>query len=99
MMLLAVMLAVNAALHAIIIARHGIKGNKPPAAFGVLYAVLALAAFEGWTWAPSAAVLVTAIGLLGLAINFRKLTHDTTVEKVIFGVGAAVILVAAYLLL
>jgi hypothetical protein len=99
MMLLAVMLAVNAALHAIIIARHGIKGNEPPAAFGVLYAVLALAAFAGSTWVPSAAVLVTAIGLLGLAINFRKLTHDTMIEKIIFGVGAAVILVAAYLLL
>lgn len=64
--------------------------------FGILYAGLALAVFRGWAHAPVAVLLVTAVGLVGLAVNFRKLQHDTTVEKIIFVVGAAILACAAY---
>ncbi|MCB0212491.1 MAG: hypothetical protein KDJ52_24320 [Anaerolineae bacterium] len=99
MMLLSLLLLVNAVLHGVIIGRFGIKGNEPPAVFGVLYAVLALAVFRGWTYGVLATLVVTTVGLVGLALNFRKLQHDTTVEKIIFVVGAAILAWAAYLIL
>jgi hypothetical protein len=99
MLLLALLLTANCVLHVLIIGRYGLKGNEPPALFALLYAVIAMAAFAGWGWAPSAAVIVTAVGLVGLALNFRKLARETTLEKIIFGVGAAVILAAALHLL
>lgn len=98
MTLLGVLLLVNAVLHGVIVARFGIKGNEPPALFGLLYAALALAVYFGWTYAVLAALVVTTIGLIGLAVNFRKLQRDTTIEKIIFVVGAAIIVDAAYLL-
>jgi len=99
MYFLGLLLLVNTALHGIIIGRFGIKGNAPPAVFGLLYAALALALMSGWPLAVPATLVVTGVGLLGLALNFRKLQHDATVEKIIFVVGAAILAWAAYLLL
>ena len=99
MTILSLLLLVNAVLHGVIVGRFGIKGNMPPAVFGFLYATLALAVFRGWTYGAFATLVVTTVGLVGLALSFRKLQHDTTVEKIIFVVGAAVFACAAYLLL
>jgi hypothetical protein len=99
MTLLSLLLLVNAVLHGIIVGRFGIKGNEPPAVFGLLYAVLAIAVFPGWAYGALATLVVTTVGLLGLALGFRKLQHDTTVEKIIFVVGATISAYAAYLLL
>jgi len=99
MMLLSLLLLGNAVLHGVIVGRFGLKENAPPAVFGILYAGLTLAVFRGWGHALLAALVVTAVGLVGLALNFRKLQHDTTVEKIIFVVGAATCACAAYLLL
>ncbi len=99
MMLLTILLLVNAVLHGVIVGRFGIKGNEPPALFGLVYAGLALAVFLGWPYGTLATGVVTAVGLLGLALNFKKLQHETTVEKIIFVVGAAILAWAAYLLL
>ena len=99
MTLLSFLLLVNAVLHGIIIGRFGIKGNEPPAVFGLLYAVLAIAVFLGWAYGVLATLVVTTVGLLGLTLGFRKLQHDTTVEKIIFVVGAAILAYAAYLFL
>ncbi len=99
MTLLSLLLLVNAVLHGIIVGRFGIKGNEPPAMFGLLYAVLAIAVFLGWTSGALATLVVTTVGLLGLALNFRKLQREPTIEKIIFVVGAAIIAYAAYLLL
>jgi hypothetical protein len=97
--LLTLLLLGNAALHGAIILRFGIKGNEPPALFGCLYSGLALAGFVGWPHAPVAALVVTSVGLVGLAVNFKKLQHETTFEKIVFVVGAAILASAAYLLL
>lgn len=97
MLPLGLLLLVNAVLHGAIIGRFGFKENEPPALFGIVYAALALAAFSGWGHAPVATLVVTAVGLLGLAVNFKKLHHETTIEKIIFGVGAAQLACAAFL--
>jgi hypothetical protein len=99
MMFLGLLLAVNAALHGGIVARFGMRGNTPPAVFGILYAGLAMAVFAGWARAPLIALVVTAVGLLGLGLNFKKLQHDPTIEKIILVVGAAILGCAAYPLL
>ena len=98
MTILGLLLLSNAVLHGVIIGRFGIKGNVPPAVFGVLYAALALVVFRGWDHAVLATLVVTAVGLLGLALSFKNIQHETTVEKIVFGVGAATIANAAYLL-
>lgn len=98
MTVLGLLLLSNAVLHGVIIGRFGIKGNVPPAVFGVLYAALALVVFRGWDHAVLATLVVTAVGLLGLALSFKNIQHETTVEKIVFGVGAATIAYAAYLL-
>ena len=99
MALLSLLLLVNTALHGVIIGRFGIKGNGPPAVFGLLYAALALAVISGWPYGLEATLLVTAVGLVGLALNFKKLQHDPTVEKIIILVGMAILACTAYLLL
>ena len=98
MTLLGLLLVCNVVLHGVIIRRFGFKGNEPPAVFGLLYAALALAVFRDWDHAVLATLVVTAVGLVGLALNFRKLQHETTAEKIILVVGAATIANAAYLL-
>jgi len=98
MTLLSLLLLANVVLHAAIIGRFGIKGNEPPAVFGVLYAVLAYSVFSGWAHGVLATLVVTAVGLVGLALNFKKLRHDTTVEKMIFVAGGAILACAAYLI-
>jgi len=99
MTLLSLLLLGNAMLHGAIVGCFGIKENAPPAVFGFLYAALALAVFSGWPHGTLATLVVTTVGLVGLALNFRKLQHDTTVEKIIFVVGIAILAYAAYLLL
>ena len=98
MTFLGLLLISNAVLHGVIIGRFGIKGNEPPAVFGIFYAALALAVFRDWDYAVLATLVVTAVGMLGLALNYKKLQHDTTVERIVFVVGSATIAYAAYLL-
>lgn len=99
MTLLSLMLLVNAVLHGLIVGRYGIKGNEPPAVFAVLYAALALIVFSGWTYAVAATLTIATVGLVGLALNFKKLQHDPSIERIIFAVGAAIIACAAYVLM
>ena len=95
MTLLGLLLLGNAVLHGVIVGRFGIKGNEPPAAFGIVYAGLGLAVFAGLAHAPLLAMLVTTVGLLGLGLNFKKLQHEPTVEKIIIVVGIAILVCAA----
>ena len=96
LMALGGLLVLNAVLHGVIVGRFGLKGNEPPAVFGLVYAGLAAAVFVGWAHAPVAVLVVTTLGLVGLAVNFKKLQHETTVEKIIFAVGAGILGCAAY---
>lgn len=96
MTLVGMLLVLNAMLHGVIVGRFGFKGNEPPAVFAIVYGALALAVFVGLSAALLVTLVVTALGLLGLAVNFRKLQHETTVEKTIFVVGAAILASATY---
>ncbi len=99
MTLLSLLLVLNAALHGLIVWRFGIRGNEPPAVFGLIYAALALAVFSGWFYGIVSTLVVTTVGLAGLTLNFRKLRHDTTIEKIIILLGLAIIAYASHLLL
>ena len=98
MTILSLLLLINAVLHGVIIFRFGFKGNEPPALFGIIYAALALAVFLGVTYSVPGTLIVTSVGLLGLALNFKKLQHDTIFEKIIFVIGAAIIVSSVYLI-
>ena len=97
MMVLGLLLFANAILHVVIVGRFGIKGNEPPAVFGVLYAVLGIAAFVGWSQVVLATLIVTTVGIVGLGVNFKKLKHDNTIEKIILVLGFLIIGYASYL--
>ena len=98
MTLLAVLLAVNAILHGVIIARFGVKGNEPPLVFGLAYAALTIAVFLAVPYAVWAVLIVTLVGLVGLTVAFKSITHEKSVERVIWVLNAVVICAACVIL-
>ena len=95
MTLLAVLLAVNAILHGVIIARFGVKGNEPPLVFGLAYAALTIAVFLAVPYAVWAVLIVT---LVGLTVAFKGITHEKSVERIIWVLNAVVICAACVIL-
>ena len=98
MTLLAVLLAVNAILHGVIIARFGVKGNEPPLVFGLAYAALTMAVFLAVPYAVWAVLIVTLVGLVGLTVAFKSITHEKSVERIIWVLNAVVICAACVIL-
>ena len=96
--LLAVLLAVNAILHGVIIARFGVKGNEPPLVFGLAYAALTIAVFLAVPYAVWAVLIVTLVGLVGLTVAFKSITHEKSVERIIWVLNAVVICAACVIL-
>ena len=96
--LLAFLLAVDAILHGVIIARFGVKGNEPPFVFGLVYAALAVAVFLAVPYALWAALVVTLVGLVGLTLAYKSIPHEKTVERVIWVLNVVIILVACVVL-
>lgn len=97
-MIIVAALAVNVVLHATIIFRFGVKGNEPPLAFGVVYVALAAALALSLPYSLIATLVVAVIGTAGLAVSYKSIPHEKTVEKVILALNAAIILYTAYLL-
>ena len=95
---LVVLLALNAVLHGAIVVRFGAQQNMPPLVFGVIYAVLAVLVALAVPYALWGVLLLTVVGLAGLAVNYNSIAHDRSVERVIFVVGGLIVLSAAYLL-
>ena len=98
MTLLAVLLAVNAILHGVIIARFGVKGNEPPLVFGLAYVALTIAVFLAVPYAVWAVLIVTLVGLVGLTVAFKGITHEKSVERIIWVLNAVVICAACVIL-
>ncbi|MGQ0610645.1 MAG: hypothetical protein ACT4N9_06025 [Paracoccaceae bacterium] len=92
---LAGLLALSAALHAAIILRYGLKGNAPPAAFGALYLVLAVAVWTGVSFALWATLAVVLVGSAGLLANYRKISHEKTLEHAILALNLLVLVITA----
>lgn len=98
MMLLAVLLALNAVLHAALVIRFGAQDNVPVLAFAVIYAALAIAVFLLVPYALWAVLVLSLIGLTGLTVTFNKLQRDKTIDKAIWVLDVVVIVYTAYLL-
>ena len=98
--LLAMILAIDAMLHGVVIYRFGLgdKANVPFLVFAVVHAILAVAVFLAWPYALWATLVLSVIGLVGLTVTFSKPEHEKTLDRVIWEVDAAVVLLAAYLL-
>jgi hypothetical protein len=98
MLLLVLMLAVDAILHAVIIGRFGVKGSEPPLVFGIAYAALAIAVFLSVPYALWATLILTLVGITGLTLAFKSIAHEKSIERVIWGLNVAIIVFVGYLL-
>ncbi|MGI1664205.1 hypothetical protein ACRDNQ_18345 [Palleronia sp. KMU-117] len=96
--ILTALLAVNAVLHGVIIARFGVKGNEPPLAFGVAYAALAVAVFFAVPYALWATLIVSVVAVAGLTAAYAKIPHEKSIERVCWAVGAIIFTLTAFLL-
>ncbi|SDB47960.1 hypothetical protein [Bauldia litoralis] len=98
MMVLAGLLALDAVLHGIVVARFGARENAPFLVFTVIYAGLAIAVFLMVPYALWAVLLLTAFGLIGLTVTFGKVRRDKTLDVVIWGLDLVILIDTAYLL-
>ena len=99
MIILAVLLLVDAAAHAFVVYRFGTGDNNMPfAIFAVVDLVLAIAVFLNWPFALWAVLILSVIGIVGLTVTFNKPQRDKTLDYVIWGLDALIVVVALYLL-
>jgi len=93
------LLAVNAIVHGLVVARFGVRnGNQPFLVFALVYAALAPAVFLSAPYALWAVLLLAVIGIVGLSVTFDKPVRDKTLDKVIWLLDAATILWTGFLL-
>jgi hypothetical protein len=99
MSLLPALLATNAVVHGIVVARFGVRNhNQPFLVFAFVYAALAIASHLSMPYALWAVLLLAIIGIIGLTITFNKPIRGKTFDKVIWLLDALTILYTAYLL-
>ena len=100
MTFLALLLAVDAVLHGIVIYRYGTQqsANVPFLIFAFVDAILAIAVFMAVPYALWATLVLSAVGLVGLTVTFNKPQREKTLDRVIWAVDAVIVLYAAYLL-
>jgi hypothetical protein len=100
MQLLAALLALDAVLHALVIIKYGLKDktNLPFFVFMFVDAILAVVVFLRLPYALWATLLLSAFGLIGLTVTFKKPQREKTIDKAIWVVDLAVVVWAAYLL-
>ena len=92
MMLLALLLAVDAILHATVIYRFGTgdRANMPFLVFAVVDALLAIAVFFAMPYAIWLTLILSAIGLVGLTVTFNKpQREDKTLDRANLEAAAA----------
>ena len=66
--------------------------------FAVIYLVLAIVVFLAVPYAVWATLVLSAIGIVGLTVTFNKPQRDKTVDRIIWAVDAAIIVLAVCLL-
>jgi hypothetical protein len=98
MTLLALLLAIDAALHALLVYRFGIKENMSFFVYVFIYAALALAVFLNLPYMLWPALIFSAIGFVGLTVRFNQPQRDKTIDKSIWVADLAAIICAIYLL-
>ena len=98
MTLLALLLLLDAALHAFLVMRFGTRDNVPFLVFAVIDLALAVVVFLAVPYAVWAALVLTVIGIAGLTATFGKPQRDKTLDRAIWVVDLAIIALAVYLL-
>lgn len=99
MLLLAALLAGNAVLHGVVIARFGLRNhNQPFAVFAAVDAALAVLILLSVPYAIWAVLVLSLVGLVGLTVTFNKPARAKTLDKAIWALDALTVLSAAYLL-
>ncbi|MFM8571231.1 MAG: hypothetical protein ACKOAU_06505 [Pirellula sp.] len=99
MLLLLILLATNAVLHGIVVARFGFGNNNQPFfVFALVYAALAIAVYFSVPYALWAVLLLSIFGLVGLSVTFNKPVRDKALDNIIWLLDAATILCVAYLM-
>lgn len=99
LMLLALLLAIDAILHAYLIYRFGTadRANTPFLVFAVIDALLAIAVFFAMPYAIWLTLILSVVGLVGLTVTFNKPQHEKTLDRVIWVADLLVVLLALYL--
>jgi hypothetical protein len=99
MTILLLLLAINAVLHGIVVVRYGVRNhNEPFLVFALVDAALAIAVALAVPNALWTVVLLSILGLVGLTVTFNKPVRTKTLDKLIWLLDAATILVAGYFL-
>lgn len=99
MSLLLALLVANVILHAIVVARFGVRNhNQPFLIFAFVYAALAIAVALSIPYALSAVLILALIGIIGLTVTFNRPVREKTLDKVIWLFDAATILCTGFLL-
>jgi len=100
MTLLAILLLLDAAVHAAVIIRFGTKdkNNVPFLVFAFVDAALAIAVFLLVPYALWATLVLTILGLIGLTVTFGKPQRDKTLDKAIWVIDVVIVVYTAYLL-
>ena len=92
-----VLLVVNAIVHAIVVARFGLRGNNEPfLVFTVVDALLAGAVYLLVPYAIWAVLVLSTLGFVGLNVTFSRPARDKTLDRVIWLLDATTILFAVY---
>lgn len=98
MTLLALLLLINAALHAMVVISFGARDNLPVMAFALIYVALAIAAYLLVPYVLWAVLVLSLLGLLGLTLTIGKLKRDKRIERVIWLLDIGIIAYTASLL-
>jgi len=98
MSLLALLLAIDAALHALLVYRFGIKENMSFFVYVFIYAALAVAVLLDLPFVLWLALVLSVIGIVGLTVRFNQPQRDKTIDKGIWVADLAAIVCAIYLL-
>jgi hypothetical protein len=98
MVLLAALLALDAILHAVLIAHFGTNQNVPFLVYVFIDAALAVIVFFAVPYALWATLVLSAFGLIGLTVTFNKPEREKTLDRIIWVVDAVIVLYTIYLL-
>lgn len=91
-MLIVALLAVNAIVHAIVIARFGMRNNNQPfLIFALVDAALAIAVYLAVPYALWAVLILSIFGLIGLTVTFNQTGAGKTLDKVIWGLDVSTV--------
>jgi hypothetical protein len=99
MTILLLLLAINAVVHGLVVARFGVRNhNQPFLVFALVDAALAIAVALAVPKVLWAVLLLSILGIVGLTVTFNKPPRAKTLDKLIWLLDAATILAAAFLL-